>query len=307
MTMQHHIDSLAPPLSLPRPQSVAEELARLTPLAQFRGLEIHAFAGDECPATLRMIGWLREQGFSAAGAGRGQALDLDALDTGPTSYQQLVAWDPSQQELVALYRFRLGSEAATSDLSTLRTYALFDYSARFRDEYLPVAIELGRSVVNRKARRHTLGFFATWVGLGALLRTYPTTRYFFGNVSLYESLPVSGRDRLVAYMETVYAPGKRLLVARPAVKYESKFDITGQVCEVLNSAEGRIAQLRELLAPFEMSIPPVLQSYMSLGTGIHCGETVIDADFGGALELGIVVPVAGIDARIRKRFIDVAS
>ena len=301
------VDRTADPVAQPwlNPSAMAEEMRAQTPLGHFRGLDIISFSGDDCPATLNAIGYHREAGFRAAGAGRGEALDLDHRDTGPGSYQQLVAWDPQHSELVALYRFQLGRHAVGAGLSTLRTYQLFDYSPAFCDQVLPYAMELGRSVVNRSARKGALGFFATWVGLGALLRQYPEVDYFFGNVSLYDTLPDAGRDLLVAYMHRQYAPPQPMLRARDDVRYTPRTAVDALSIPDPDGPESRINQLRDRLSPWDMAIPPVLQSYMSLSTGIWCGETVVDADFGNALELGLIVPVDTINDRIRQRFIDV--
>lgn len=312
--MPHHTDtntdSKADPIAQPwlNPSTMVQEMSAQTPLGSFRGLDIISFYGDDCPATLNAIGYHREAGFRAAGAGRGESLDLDHRDTGANSYQQLVAWDPQHSELVAMYRYQLGQQATHSGhtgLSTLRTYQLFDYSAEFCDQVLPYAIELGRSVVNRSARKGALGFFATWVGLGALLRQYPEVDYFFGNVSLYDTLPEAGRDLLVAYMHHQYAPPQAMLRARDAVRYDPRAAVGKVATPESDGPESRINQLRDLLAPWDMAIPPVLQSYMSLSTGIWCGDTVVDEDFGNALELGLIVPVDTINDRVRQRFIDV--
>lgn len=248
------------------------------------------------------IGRLRETGFRAAGAGRGEELDLDDRDFGPASYRQLVAWDPVNQELVALYRYQLGSRANTLGYECLRTYGLFDYSLCFQEKVLPFAIELGRSVVSRSAKKGSLGFFATWMGLGALLRQYPHVHYFFGNVSLYQTLDEKGRDLIVSVMQQHYAPPEPMLCARHNIAYQVQMTAP-EWPHADTNAEQRIRALREWLSPYQLSIPPILQSYMSLSKDIWCGETVYDADFGGALELGIIVPVDVIDSRIEAKFI----
>lgn len=127
-------------------------------------------------------------------------------------------------------------------------------------------------------------------------------------MSLYNTLPTAGRDRLVTYMHTVYAPPQALLVARPDIRYTSEGRLADQDAEAAadDTPESRINQLRDLLSPWDMAIPPVLQSYMSLSTGIWCGETARDADFGDALEMGLVVPVSTINEKIRARFIDIS-
>ncbi|MHA7878642.1 MAG: GNAT family N-acetyltransferase [Saccharospirillum sp.] len=293
------------PLLAPKGALLSQELASLTPLAQCRGLTLYAFYADHTPAILEEIGRLREVGFRAVGAGRGQALDLDDLDTGPGAYQQLIAWDAAEQEIVALYRFQLGARQARYGDACLRTSRLFEYSPAFREQGLHRAIELGRSVVNRDARRARLGFFALWAGLGALLRTYPEVRYFFGNVSLYKSMNPAARDCLVHHLQQHYRPAEPWLQAREAVRFDPPEQPTHPVVAPgeADTPEQRIRQLRQLLSPWQQSIPPILQSYMGLSTDIQFGETVFDADFGDALEIGLVVPVETINDQVYRRFI----
>lgn len=78
------------------------------------GREIYMFRGDGCPALLSEIGRLREWSFRDAGGGTGKDLDLDAYDVGPNAYEQLIVWDPFDEEIVAGYRLRMGSEATES-------------------------------------------------------------------------------------------------------------------------------------------------------------------------------------------------
>lgn len=284
---------------------MAQELAELTPLAVCRGLMLYAFYADNTPHTLEEIGRLREAGFRAVGAGRGQTLDLDDLDTGPGAYQQLIAWDAAEQEIVAMYRFQLGARQALYGDSCLRTSRLFDYSPDFREQGLHRAIELGRSVVNREARRARLGFFALWAGLGALLRTYPEVRYFFGNVSLYKSMEPEARDCLVHHLHQHYQPAHPWLRARDEVRFAPPEQASHPAVAPgeTDTPEQRIRQLRQLLSQWQESIPPILQSYMGLSTEIQFGETVFDADFGDALEIGLVVPVEKINEQVYRRFI----
>ncbi|MCH8551101.1 MAG: GNAT family N-acetyltransferase [Natronospirillum sp.] len=300
--IRHQQDPFMPPAF-----DVAAELDRRPPLTTLRTLQIHCFFGDECPQTLLAIGRLRELGFQSAGAGRGVDIDLDRLDRGDGCYGQLLAWDPDNREIVAMYRFQLGERATTHGDAQLRTSTLFDYSDRFRAELLPYCIELGRSVVNRAARRQSMGFFAVWAGLGALLRRYTSVAYFFGNVSLYETMDLTGRDLLIAWLEKHYRPQETLLRARDGLRHVpalSTSDLTAVEPGQEDTPENRIQYLRSLLAEQGEKIPPVMQSYMALSNGIWCGETVFDADFGDALEIGIIVPVATINDSIRQRFIN---
>ncbi len=284
------------PLIDPVPTSDLDaEISRHAPLGTFRGLEIHSLHGDDCPATLREIGRLRERAFREAGAGRNVDCDLDELDFGPSAYRQLVAWDPGRREVVAVYRYQRGWLARTHGDGVLRTHTLFRYSDSFNRDVKPAGIELGRSVVNRDARRRTLGLFALWTGLYVLLEEHPELNYFFGNVSLYASMPEEARDLLIAFLEHHYRPPEPALVAREALRHRpataASDRIPGAVAE---EPAGRIRALRDLLEPHGATIPPIVQSYMSLNHEIWFGQTARDADFGDALEIGLVVPIDAV-------------
>ena len=127
------------------------EMSQLTPVTVFRGVEVFAFWGAEFPLAMREVGRLREKVFRAAGAGRGEPIDVDPLDYAENAYQQLVAFDAEASEFVALVRFQRGSGDDGERL--LRTSSLFEYGEMFRRKVLPHGVELGRSVVNDEAKR----------------------------------------------------------------------------------------------------------------------------------------------------------
>lgn len=277
------------------PAELAAEMARTEPLGTFRGLAIHVLSGDEFPYIMREIGRLRETSFREVGAGRDVDCDIDALDFGPAAYRQLVVWDPREAEIVAVYRYQRGWLALDHGDQVLRTHNLFRYSPTFDAIIKPACIELGRSVVNRSAKRQTLGLFAIWTGLHALLDAHPQLQYYFGNVSLYGAMDPFARDLLIAYLEHHYRPPEPVLLAHPELRHVPDTAAADQIpVEASSDPRERIRVLRELLAPYDEEIPPILQSYMGLSHEIWFGETARDADFGDALEIGLVVPVEAI-------------
>lgn len=277
------------------PQELRSELHAQEILGQFRGLDLYALAADDCPQTMREIGRLRESGFRKVGAGRNLDCDLDPLDFGPNAYRQLLAWDPVALEIVAVYRYQLGYRAVFAGDGVLRTAQLFRYSSTFDQKIKPYSIELGRSVVNSQARRRVLGLFALWTGLHALLEKHPDIRFYFGNVSLYNSMDASARSLTVAFLEAHYVPPQPMLTARKGLRFEPRPEHLADVKSIRAATSGeRIRALHGLLSPHAERIPPILQSYMSLGNTIWFGQTVHDHDFGDALEVGIIVPIKAI-------------
>ncbi len=284
-------------------------LASRQPEANFRGLQVHAFHGLECAPLLDEIGRIRELGFRAAGAGRGLNRDLDELDTDPLGYEQLVAWDPEREEIAALLRFQMGQRAVQGGLRLLRTHRLFEYEQSFTTSVLPVAMELGRSLIHPAARRARLGLYALWQGLARVVLERRITT-LFGNVTLYANYPTAAKQALVAEVEGLYQGATSPLRARPGLRF---LGAASRVCGAMGDATGSSAETRDpelvglsgkeklrrvkaAVTALGSPIPTMLQSYLQLGPEVVCGETVCDADFGNALELGIVVPRAAIAA-----------
>ncbi|WP_333607365.1 GNAT family N-acetyltransferase [Arsukibacterium sp.] len=281
---------------------IQRELAALSPIASARGLQVFNAQASDIPVTMLEIGRLRELIFRRAGAGRNMERDLDALDYGEAAYYQLLVWDPKRLELVAMYRYQLGWQAAHFGVDILRTSQLFHYSSAFKQQVLPYSIELGRSVVNPDAKAALLGFYALWAGLGALSQLYPGLAYFFGNVSLYQSLGAEAIAFMVQYCQQLYRPAEPMLMAKTGLAYQPAADADFSQWKQLD-ANSRIRQLQQRLKPLGCRLPPILQSYLSVGNAIWFDDAALDADFGQAYELSIIVPLAAVSGVIRERFL----
>jgi hypothetical protein len=283
--------------------TIQQELAALSPIAEVRGLQVFHAQASQIPATLLEIGRIREQMFRSAGAGRNLARDLDELDYGEAAYHQLIVWDPQRLQLVALYRYQLSWLASTQGVAILRTSQLFDYSTAFCQQVLPYGIELGRSVVNTDAKARSLGFFALWAGLGALARLYPQLRYFFGNVSLYQNLGQQAISCMVQFCQQLYAPSEPMMLAKAELRFEPKYPLDTTML-IAKEPAARIKYLQQLLKPLGCRLPPILQSYLSVGNAIWFDDAALDNDFGEAYELSLIVPLTAVSGGLRQRFID---
>ncbi|SEA02127.1 GNAT family N-acetyltransferase [Alkalimonas amylolytica] len=297
---------LSPVAAAEPAELIAQELAQLKPIASVRGLLVFSAQADRIPVTMLEIGRLRELMFRSAGAGRNLARDLDALDYGEHAYHQLLVWDPARQEVVAIYRYQLGWQAAEHGHALLRTSQLFEYSTTFCRQVLPYSIELGRSVVNTSAKARTLGFFALWAGLGALARIHPQLQYFFGNVSLYQSLGNEAIACMVQFCQQLYTPPQPMMRAKTGLSYAAGQTLDSRGWAKLDP-NGRIRQLQQLLKPYGCRLPPILQSYLSVGNAIWFDDAALDDDFGQAYELSIVVPLTAVSGIIRQRFLSMTA
>ncbi len=165
------------------------------------------------------IGRLRELSFRVAGGGTGKEVDIDAYDTMPNPYKQLIVWDPAEKEILGGYRYFVCSEVFNDDDGNcnLATARLFRFSKKFRDDYIPYMIELGRSFVQpayQSTNRKGKGIYAMdnlWDGLGAVWLKHPHIKYFFGKVTMYTTYDKEARD-LILYFLKKYFPDRDNLV-----------------------------------------------------------------------------------------------
>src|ERR1035437_515485 len=153
--------------------------------------EIYIITHHNSPNVMMEIGRLRELTFRYAGGGTGKSFDLDEFDTSNHAYQQLLVWNPEDEEIVSAYRFIKCKDAAFHDGKIqLATTELFNFSEEFLKNYAPVTIELGRSFVQpeyQPSEHFRKGLFSLdnlWDGLGALIEGNPDVKYFSGKVTM---------------------------------------------------------------------------------------------------------------------------
>ena len=140
--------------------------------------EIYIVNVHNSPETVQEVGRLRELTFASADGGTGKPVDLDELDLSDNPYQQLIVWNPEEEEIVGGYRFIDGATVAGgkgNPQDDLSMGHYFQFSKLFLEDYLPYSIELGRSWVQPKyqpAVDPRKGMFALdniWDGLGAIV------------------------------------------------------------------------------------------------------------------------------------------
>jgi len=134
------------PVELIEQELTPEKLMRETNKG---GNRIYIVTAHDAPNVMHEIGRLREITFRKAGGGTGKETDIDEYDTCEVPYKQLIVWDPDAKEILGGYRYilcdRLGYfEDGEPMLATAR---MFHFTEKFRKDYLPYTIELGRSMV----------------------------------------------------------------------------------------------------------------------------------------------------------------
>lgn len=273
--------------------------------------EVYLVNYHTAPNIMREIGRLRELTFRGAGGGTGLSLDIDENDTCEHNYDQLIAWNPEDEEIIAGYRtIRCDKSVDKNGKIHLSTSHYFEFSKEFNEKYLPYTIELGRSWVQPKYqpsidnRRGIFSLDNLWDGLGALTVINPDIKYLFGKVTMYPHYNESARDLLMYFME-VYFPDKQNLV-KPLnhlnISYKTDISKYLGIFEGLNYKDG-YKVLNKHIRDLGENIPPLINTYMNLSPTMMTFGTALNDEFGEVEETGILITLEDIYLPKKERHI----
>ena len=273
------------------------------------GNEIYRINCHNAPNVLQEIGRLRELTFRTSGGGTGEEVDLDEHDFGPYAYEQLIVWSPEDEEIIGGYRYLVCAEAQDQDGNYhLSTTHYFEFSTAFKEKYLPNTIELGRSWVQPNYQptvNPKKGLFALdniWDGLGALIRFYPSTKYFFGKVTIYPDYDTSSRDFLLFFLQHFFPDSEQLIKAYHPLQIGN----TSAYAALIEGKEYKDAfkELNSFVRERSTFIPPLMNIYMNLSATMKTFDTAVNPDFGNVEETGILVTIADIYPDKKERHLD---
>lgn len=290
------------------------ELAKAHLLRHARkgGNDLYIFTAQQCPQLMQEVGRLREITFRAAGGGTGRSVDIDAYDTMPEPYRQLIVWDPEGEQILGGYRYIYGPSVRFDEATgapILATAHMFGYSERFVRDYLPYTLELGRSFVvidHQSSRGGAKSLFTLdnlWDGLGALACVCPGARYYYGKFTMYPSYPAAGRNMILYFLKKHF-PDPDCLVW-PFHPLETGTDVAAMQ-RLFSGADFREdyrilnAEVRHL----GYNIPPLVNAYMLLSPSMRMFGTAINDEFGDVEESGILITIDEITAEKHQRYID---
>ena len=267
--------------------------------------DIYTFDGAHFPGLMHEVWRLRDLAFREVGvalddSANGCASDCDG------SCRQLIVWDAEVGEIVGGYRYALGADVAPESLSIWRYFTL---APRFVNDYLPSALELGRSFVTleyQSSRMGTKGLFALdnlWDGLGAVTVIEPDVRYLFGKFTMYPSYDRLSRDMIIYFLNKHFPDPDHLITPIEPLHYEhdvTQFDAL--FVEEEFKKDYRI--LNKAVRERGLNIPPLVNAYMGLSPTMKLFGTAINEGFGNVEETGILIAVDEILQEKRMRHID---
>jgi hypothetical protein len=281
-------------------------------VANYGNNHIYIVNYHDSPNVMMEIGRLRELTFRYAGGGTGKKVDIDEFDINEKfPYQQLIVWDPKEQEIVGGYRYLFCNDL-TPDFDgiyrQLATTHLFHFTPDFIEKFLPYTIELGRSFVQpdyQPSRTNRKGIFSLdniWDGLGALVVDNPQMKYFFGKVTMYLTYNQKARDMILFFMHKHFPDRDRLVYPyRPLAIYSD-------MRELYDTFSGKNYQedykiLNTNVRRLNENIPPLVNTYMNISPSMRTFGTSLNDTFGDVEETGILVAIKDIYESKKERHI----
>lgn len=253
--------------------------------------KLYIITAQDSPNIMREIGRLREAAFREAGGGTGQEVDIDELDTAEDGYTQLIVWDPKESEIVGGYRYKISRETHPKNLSTEH---YFRFSEKFRNEFLPYTLELGRSFIQpnyQGTRRNPKGIYALdnlWDGIGAIIIRNPDIQYLFGKVTMYGDYNKQARNILIYFLRKYFPDHDNLIEPIYPIELDIDVDEMKKIFTGSDYTENYKILIREIRNHQE-NIPPLFNSYMSISPSMRVFGTVKNPDFGDVEETGILI------------------
>jgi len=272
--------------------------------------EIYIVNAHNSPNTMCEIGRLRELSFRTAGGGTGKALDIDHYDTDDHPYEQLIVWDPSADEIVGGYRYKLCNDISyySPGVPKLATSGMFLFSEKFLQEYMLCTIELGRSFVqpayqpSRENRKSIYSLDNLWDGLGALVVEQPEMKYFFGKVTMYTHYNVFARDLILYFLARFFPDKEKLVYPKEPLPLKTPIEKLEKVFTA-DTVDENYKLLSKEVRNLGENIPPLISSYTALSSTMKTFGTGINHDFGGVEETGILITIADIYESKKERFV----
>jgi hypothetical protein len=257
---------------------------------------LYVVTQHDSPNIMTEIGRLRELSFRVAGGGTGKEVDIDAYDTMPNPYKQLIVWDPAEKEILGGYRYFVCSEVFTDDDGNcnLATARLFKFSKRFRDDYIPYMIELGRSFVQpayQSTNRKGKGIYAMdnlWDGLGAVWLKHPHIKYFFGKVTMYTTFDREARDLILYFLKKYFPDRDNLVLPFEPLEFSTDQKLLSEILSGKTYADD-YKQLSINVRARGENIPPLINAYMNLSPTMKVFGTAMNYSFGDVEETALMV------------------
>ncbi|WP_040727496.1 lysophospholipid acyltransferase family protein [Thiomicrorhabdus sp. Kp2] len=265
------------------------------------GKKIYLYDFEDDSPVMHEIGRLRELTFRTVEEGTGGAIDLDQYDV---RYRHLVLWDDEELEIVGAYRIGECKQIVEQHgLKGLYTSTLFNLKPQI-ENYLPNALELGRSFVQPKYwGKRSLDYL--WYGIGAYVAQHPHIKYLFGPVSLSDAYPLNAKELIIGFYQQQLGSNQDLAQGIRSVKLSKNNQQIAQ--EIFNGDyKESYKKLNALLDLEGVKVPTLFKQYAEVADDKGCRfiDFSTDPDFNDCVDALILVELDKLKPKKRERYLN---
>ena len=187
---------------------------------------------------------------------------------------------------------------------------IFNISEKFKSDYLPFTLELGRAFVQPKYQSTQGGLkslFALdnlWDGIGAILAEAPETQYLIGKVTIYSTTDVEARKAMIYYLDKYFSDKENLIIPKKKEITTEEDRVKFDKIFVGNDYKEDFKKLKEFVQSRKECIPPLIHSYLDLSSTLVTFGTVFDPDFGDIYDTGMMITIKDIKSIKKERYIE---
>jgi hypothetical protein len=271
------------------------------------GNEIYSFTIREGSNLMYEVARLREVSFRAAGCGTGEILDIDDYDINPPAYNQLIVWNPREQEIVGGYRYAVCSEYLNS-LDRLSMAHYFKFSNEFIKNYLPHGMELGRAWVNpayQPSSGNRKSIFALdnlWDGIGAVLSKHNNVKYLYGKLTIPANYDTVARYLLLWILNHYFRDKYKLIDPAKQVNIPNVMKVSGNFL-LKNDFERDFKLIAQYIRNLGYSVPPLVTAYTGLASKITTFGTTINPELNNSYETGLMIDIKDVYPSKMERYV----
>lgn len=280
---------------------------------QKAGNKIYIISYHSAPNTMKEIGRLREISFRQGGGGSGNSIDIDEYDSLEKPFQQLIVWNPDEQEIIGGYRFLHGSEATyTPEGKPIMPMGhIFNFSERYLKDFLPYSIELGRAFIQPKYQSYKGGIKSLyaldnlWDGIGMMISTYENIRFMIGKITIFPKMQIEARYSIMHFLNKFYADTDKLIIPIDSCEERVPNNFAEYFDNLFSkdSVKDNMKVLTTYLKERGERIPPLIKAYIDLASTMKSFGTCLDKDFGNIYDTGIMIDINDIHKNKKDRYL----
>lgn len=273
--------------------------------------EIRYFRGYECPVLMDEVGKLRENVYKKMDASSGKMSDVDHFDQDKDyGYWQVIIWSEKENRIIGGMRVFFPDPQKKQDLEKISIEKLFassvvfQFSDRFKKEYLPHAIDIGRLFIVEEFQKSSV-LYLLYRSLGIFTKKNPSILHLMGRVTINPNINKKTHKAMLAFLHIHHASYQLVSPKVPLFdmnKYIKDCQEYSDFFFKKNDYKKEREKLIKKCVELGEELPVLMRIYLSFSENLFFFGCTSDPHLNNIEELGIMISLNDIYPHIRHRY-----